>query len=194
MNFRAFSLLTLSVALTGCIIFDKKSEAVTFHQFSAPLASPTEKTAPLFIPRVKLPAALRRPTLVLIDEAGNVQLEDSQRWAAPLDLAIAENLGQHLVKNTGRVVSNRAPPGDHLVVLIDIDQFGINHGNAILQMHFRVESDAGRLLAEGQGAWNSPKAEKPADFVRAQSENLAKAAVIIGKVVAPLTTTSGANR
>lgn len=194
MNFRIFSLLLLSSALSGCIIFDKKSEAVTFHHFVGPKATATVKTAPLFIPRVHLPAALRRPTLVLIDEAGNVQVEDAQRWAAPLDVAIAENLGQHLVQNTGREVSSRAPQVDHLVVLIDVDQFGLHGGNAILQIHFRVENDTGGLLAEGQGTWNSPKAEKPADFVRAQSENLAKAAIIIGKVVAPLTATSGANR
>jgi len=79
-------------------------------------------------------------------------------------------------------------------VLIDVEQFARSQGTAVLQLRFRVENAAGQLLAEGQGTWNSPKADKPEDFVRAQSENLAKAALIIGKVLAPLTTTSGQSR
>lgn len=194
MTSRLLPLLAFSLLLTGCIVFDKKSESVTFHQFAAPQAKPTEKGPLVFIPRVTLPSALRRPTLVLIDEANNVQLEDSQRWASPLDRALAEALGQHLVKNTGRPVTYQAPGENHLVVLIDVDQFGLQRGAAVLQLRFRVENDSGRLLAEGQGTWNSPQAEKPEEFVRAQSENLAKAAIIIGKVLAPLTTSSGQTR
>jgi uncharacterized lipoprotein YmbA len=194
MTKRLLTILTASLLLTGCIVFDKKSESVTFHQLAAPQATPTVKGPLLFIPRVTLPSSVRRPTLVLIDEANNVQVEDSQRWATPLDRGLAEALGQHLVKNTGRPVTNQAPGESHLVLLIDVDQFALNHGTAVLQLRFRVENDAGHLLAEGQGTWNSPKAEKPEDFVRAQSENLAKAALIIGKVLAPLTTKSGPPR
>jgi uncharacterized lipoprotein YmbA len=194
MSFRLLPCLLAGLVLSGCIIFDKKSESVAFHQLSAPQASPTVAGPLLFVPRVTLPSALRRPTLVLIDEANNVQVEDSQRWASPLDRGIAEALGQHLIKDTGRPVTFQAPGEAHLVLLVDVDQFALSHGTAILQLHFRVETDSGRLLAQGQGTWNSPKAEKPEDFVRAQSENLAKAAFIIGKVLAPLTTTSGPSR
>lgn len=194
MTRRFLCLLTSSLLLTGCIVFDKKSEAVSFHQLAAPQATPTVSGPLLFIPRVTLPSALRRPTLVLIDEANNVQVDDTQRWASPLDRGLAEALGQHLMKNSGRPVTHQAPGESHLVLLIDVEQFAQNHGTAVLQLRFRVENDAGHLLAEGQGTWNSPKADKPEDFVRAQSENLAKAALIIGKVLAPLTTTSGPSR
>lgn len=194
MTRRFLCLLTSSLLLTGCIVFDKKSEAVSFHQLAAPQATPTVNGPLLFIPRVTLPSALRRPTLVLIDEANNVQVDDTQRWASPLDRGLAEALGQHLMKNSGRPVTHQAPGESHLVLLIDVEQFAQNHGTAVLQLRFRVENDAGHLLAEGQGTWNSPKADKPEDFVRAQSENLAKAALIIGKVLAPLTTTSGPSR
>lgn len=194
MTFRYLSAFALGLLLSGCIVFDKKSESVTFHQLTAPQAKPTEKGPLIFLPRVTLPSALRRPTLVLIDEASNVQVEDSQRWASPLDRGVAEALGQNLVKQTGRPVTYQAPSESHLVLLVDVDQFGLNHGSAVLQLRFRVENDSGRLLAEGQGTWNSPRAEKPEDFVRAQSENLAKAAIIIGKVLAPLTTSSGQTR
>lgn len=194
MTWRPLTLLTTALLLTGCIVFDKKSESVSFHQLAAPQATPTVGGPLLFIPRVTLPSALRRPTLVLIDEANNVQVDDSQRWASPLDRGLAEALGQHLIKNTGRPVTHQAPGESHLVLLIDVEQFARSHGTAVLQLRFRVENDAGHLLAEGQGTWNSPKADKPEDFVRAQSENLAKAALIIGKVLAPLTTTSGQSR
>jgi uncharacterized lipoprotein YmbA len=194
MSFRPLLLLALGLTLPGCIIFDKKSESVTFHQLNAPQVAPTAKGPAVFIPRGQLPTALRRPTLVLIDEAGNVRLEDSQRWAAPLDRSIAETIGQHLVQATGRPVALQAPSDAHLVLLIDVDQFGLHGETAVLQLHFRVENDAGQLLAQGQGTWNSPKAGNPTDFVRAQSENLAKAADIIGKVLAPLTPQSGKTR
>jgi len=83
MTSRLLTLLTASLLLTGCIVFDKKSESVSFHQLAAPQATPTEKGPLLFIPRVTLPSAVRRPTLVLIDEANNVQVEDSNAGPPP---------------------------------------------------------------------------------------------------------------
>jgi len=194
MNLRVATLLALVLPLAGCIVFDKKSEAVTFHQLAAPTATSTAQVPIVFIPRAQLPAALRRPTLVLIDEAGNVRLEDSQRWAAPLDRGMAETIGQHLVAITGRPATTYAPSEPHLVLLLDVEQFGLHGETAVLQLRFRVENDSGRLLAQGQGTWNTAKAGNPADFVRAQSENLAKAAQIIAKVLAPLTPSSGTPR
>ena len=38
---KAALLLPVCLLLAGCIIFDKKSEAVTFHQLVAPAAGPT---------------------------------------------------------------------------------------------------------------------------------------------------------
>jgi len=194
MNARLPLLCLLCLAMPGCIVFDRKSESVTFHQFSAPQAAPSTQGPLLFIPRAQLPSALRRPTLVIVDEAGNVRLEDSQRWATPLDRGISEAIGQHLTKNMARPVSFQAPGEPHLVLLIDVEQFALNRQAAVLQLRFRVENERGQLLAQGQGTWNSPKAENPADFVRAQSENLAKAADIIGKVLAPLDTKTGGSR
>lgn len=191
---RLLTFLAAGLLLSGCIVFDKKSDSVTFHQFVAPQAHATAAGPVVFIPRATLPSALRRPTLVLIDEANRVQVEDSQRWASPLDRGLAEAIGQHLIQNTGRPVTYQAPGEDHLVLLLDVDQFGLNHGTAVLQLRFRVENHAGHLLAQGQGTWNSPQAEKPEDFVRAQSENLAKAALIIGKVLSPLTAQPGPSR
>lgn len=57
MKFRAL-LLGLSALLTGCIIFDKKSEAVTFHQLASPAAITTRSTPILFVPE----PSSRRPS------------------------------------------------------------------------------------------------------------------------------------
>ena len=83
--------LALAALLSGCIIFDQKSEAVVFHQFAAPAAGPARTAAAgpqLFIPRAVIPSALRRPNVVLVDDAGWVHIEDAHRWVAPLDRSI----------------------------------------------------------------------------------------------------------
>ena len=78
-------LLGLTVLLSGCIIFDKKSEAVTFHQLASPAAVTTRSGPTLFVPRAIIPSALRRPNVVLIDDTGWVRIEDGNpvsevRW------------------------------------------------------------------------------------------------------------------
>jgi hypothetical protein len=52
--------LVLSVLIIGlmpgCITFDQKSESVTFHQLSGPIATPTQKGPILYIPRSDYPS------------------------------------------------------------------------------------------------------------------------------------------
>ncbi len=93
--------LGLTLLLTGCIIFDKKSEAVTFHQLASPATATTRNAPTLFVPRAAIPAALRRPNIVLLDDTGWVRIEDAHRWIAPLDRAVAEAVGRHLTSLTG---------------------------------------------------------------------------------------------
>ena len=76
----AVLLLGLTALLSGCIIFDKKSEAVTFHQLAAPATLPTRDGATLFVPRALIPSAIRRANIVLIDDTGWVRIEDAHRW------------------------------------------------------------------------------------------------------------------
>ena len=88
--------LALTALLSGCIIFDKKSEAVTFHQLASPAAVTTRSGPTLFVPRAIIPSALRRPNVVLIDDTGWVRIEDAHRWISPLDRAVPEAVGRHL--------------------------------------------------------------------------------------------------
>ena len=82
-------LIGLAALLSGCIIFDQKSEAVTFHQFAAPAGTvaPASTGTQVFVPRAIIPSALRRPNVVLLDDTGWVHIEDGHRWLAPLDRA-----------------------------------------------------------------------------------------------------------
>lgn len=42
--------LLLALSLAGCIVFDKKSEGVTFHQFAAQVVAPTSSRPLVFVP------------------------------------------------------------------------------------------------------------------------------------------------
>lgn len=176
--------------LTGCIVFDKKSEPVTFHQFAAEAALASKQGPMVYVPRVLLPSAVRRANLVLADETGSVRVEDAHRWAAPLDRLIGENLGARIVKASGLPVSLHAPAQAHLVLLVTVDRFALSDPRqAVLTLHYRIEKSNGELLKEGSGSWSAAMddASAPA-FVRAQSNNLAKAAAAISTELVSLET------
>lgn len=191
MNAR-FLLLGLTALLSGCIIFDKKSEAVTFHQLTAPAASATLPGPTLFVPRAIIPSALRRPNVVLLDDTGWVRVEDAHRWIAPLDRAVAEAVGRHVAAATGLPTANQSPADDHLVLLLTVDKMEVfapasgarplftipgtaeNKDTAVLQVSYRLERADGTLLSAGTLTRSRPLKERtPADFVAAQSANLA---------------------
>lgn len=199
MSFRPL-LLGLAALLSGCIIFDKKSEAVTFHQLAAPAAAARKAGPTLFVPRTVIPAALRRPNIVLIDDTGWVRVEDANRWIAPLDRAISEAVGRHLTAATGLPAAHQSPAEDHLVLLLTVDKMEIfapaaptrplfsipgttpNADTAILQVSFRLEKSDGTLLAAKTHASSRPLKERtPAEFTQAQSANLAAVAAEIAQ-------------
>jgi uncharacterized lipoprotein YmbA len=197
-----FLLLALTVLLSGCIIFDKKSEAVTFYQLAAPV-TPTTRVAPVvYVPRAMLPSALRRPNIVILDDNGWVRVEDAHRWVAPLDRAVAEAVGRHLTNQTGLPSVTQAPAEDHLVLLLTVDKmeafepaapgrslFSIpgtaaNNDTAIMQVTYRLEKSDGTLLSARTLSRSSPLKERaPAEFVRAQSANLAAISADIAKLI-----------
>jgi ABC-type uncharacterized transport system auxiliary subunit len=194
MIFRAF-VVALSALLTGCIIFDQKSEAVVFHQFAAPGAQPNRAVSAatqVFIPRAVIPSALRRPNVVLLDDNGWVQIEDAHRWIAPLDRAIPETVGRHLSARTGVVTTTQTPSEDHVVLLLTVDKMEIfapagpersifslpggtdKTSTASLQLTCRLEKADGTLVAVKTLTHASPlKVRTAAAFVQAQSANLA---------------------
>ena len=194
--------LGLSALLSGCIIFDKKSEAVTFHQLASPAAAATHATPILFIPRATIPSALRRPNVVLIDDTGWVRIEDAHRWVAPLDRAISEAVGRHLTMLTGLPATTQSPTDEHLVLSLTVDKMEVfapagsgrsifslpgttaNTDTATLQLTFRLEKSDGTLLSAKTLTESRPLKERSAtDFTQAQSANLAAAAAEIAKLL-----------
>ncbi len=201
MNFRAF-VIALTALLSGCIIFDQKSEAVVFHQFATPTGASAQDAAgtPVFVPRAIIPAALRRPNVVLLDDAGWVHIEDAHRWIAPLDRAIPETVAHHLRSRAGVITTTQTPSEDHLVLLLTVDKmevfapagpersiFSLPGGTdkastATLQLSCRLEKADGTLVAVKTFAQSRPLKERtPAAFVQAQSANLAEFSAEIAK-------------
>ena len=195
-------LLGLSALLSGCIIFDKKSEAVTFHQLASPAGITTRSTPILFVPRAVIPSALRRPNVVLIDDTGWVRIEDAHRWIAPLDRAIPEAVGRHLTSLTGLPSSTQSPAEEHLVLLLTVDKMEVfaparpersifsipgttpNTDTATLQVTFRLEKSDGILVATKTLSQSRPLKERsPNAFEQAQSANLAAISAEIAKLL-----------
>ena len=195
-------LLGLTALLSGCIIFDKKSEAVTFHQLASPAAVTTRPAPILFVPRAIIPSALRRPNVVLIDDTGWVRIEDAHRWIAPLDRAVPEAVGRHLTSLTGLPTSTQSPTDDHLILLLTVDKMEVftpagpersifslpgtapNTDTATLQITFRLEKADGTLLATQTLSRSRPLKERSAnEFTLAQSANLAVISAEIAKLV-----------
>jgi uncharacterized lipoprotein YmbA len=187
-------MLVLGLLLSGCIIFDQKSEAVVFHHFASPGAPAQAVPAgtPVYVPRAIIPASLRRPNVVLIDDKGWVLIEDAHRWVAPLDRAIPEAVARHLTARTGAVTTTQTPSEDHLVLLLTVDKMevfapagsersifsltGASDKAAIasLQMTCRLEKADGMLVAVKTLSQSSSLKERtPGAFVLAQSANLA---------------------
>ena len=202
MILRAF-IVTFAGLLSGCIIFDQKSEAVVFHQFAAPaagLAQPGSAGPQVFIPRAVIPSALRRPNVVLLDDAGWVHIEDAHRWIAPLDRAVPETVARHLRSRAGVITTTQTPAEDHLVLLLTVDKMEIftpagpersifslpggtdKASTATLQLTCRLEKADGTPIAVKTLAQSRPlKDRTPAAFVQAQSANLAELSAEIAK-------------
>ncbi len=195
-------LLGLTALLSGCIIFDKKSEAVTFHQLASPAAVTTRSGPTLFVPRAIIPSALRRPNVVLIDDTGWVRIEDAHRWISPLDRAVPEAVGRHLTSLTGLPSSMQSPAEEHLVLLLTVDKMEVftpagpersifsipgtapNTDTATLQVTFRLEKSDGTLLATKTLSQSRPLKERtPTEFEKAQSANLATISAEIAKLL-----------
>ena len=198
---RAF-VVALTALLSGCIIFDQKSEAVVFHQFAAPTGASAQDAdgTPVFVPRAIIPTALRRPNVVLLDDAGWVHIEDAHRWIAPLDRAIPETVARHLRSRAGVITTTQTPSEDHRVLLLTVDKMEIfapagaersifslpggtdKASTATLQLTCRLEKADGTLVAAKNFSQSRPLKERtPAAFVQAQSANLAELSAEIAK-------------
>ena len=183
--------LTLSLCcLTGCIIFDKKSEATIFYQFKSPASAASNFNPTILVTRPTLPSPLRRPSVVMLTPEGDVIIDDAHRWVGPLDRLISESVANHLTQITGQATSLQTPDQNHVTLFIEVDHFELvasKKASLILNYHF-VHQD-GTTLGGGQGTWVEPMNELSAHaFIDAQSQNLAKAAAAMAKTFQNLPT------
>lgn len=185
---KRLALLLLTAALAGCIVFDKKSEAVSFHQFATP-ASPAGTGQPLvLVPRATLPAAVRRPAVVMLTPTGEVLIDDAHRWAAPLDRLVAETIARHLERAAGATTALSTPDQPHLTLVLEFERFEVvAERRAALTVNYRFERGDGSAVAGGRSACVEPMPElTAAQFVAAQSRNLAKAGEAIAATLRAL--------
>ncbi len=179
-------LLLLFVALgslSGCIIFDKKSETTTFLQFKSPATEAQKLEPAIYVVRPNLPSALRRPNIIMLTPEGEAVIDDAHRWTAPLERLMAEAVANHLTKLTGQATTLQAPEKSFVTLIIDVDHFElIPPKKAVLILHYHFEQVDGTSIAGGQGTWIEPMHELSArEFVDAQSQNLTKASAAIAK-------------
>jgi uncharacterized lipoprotein YmbA len=188
-KFKIILCVVATSLITGCITFDQKSESVTFHQLSAPVATPTKKSPIIFIPRANIPVSLRRPTLVIADESRMIKVDDSHRWIASLDRSVSEIIGRNLTQQTGLPFELQTPSENYVVLFIDVEAMFLTTQSTVLQLHYRIEDAQGKTLSQGQGQWKAKRSENPIDYVNAQSENFASAAAQMAKDIKQLTET-----
>lgn len=184
-KFKIILCVVATSLITGCITFDQKSESVTFHQLSAPVATPTKKSPIIFIPRANITVSLRRPTLVIADESRMIKVDDSHRWIASLDRSVSEIIGRNLTQQTGLPFELQTPSENYVVLFIDVEAMFLTTQSTVLQLHYRIEDAQGKTLSQGQGQWKAKRSENPIDYVNAQSENFANAAAQIAKDIIP---------
>lgn len=179
---RPLVLLVTSLFLPGCIVFDKKSEAVTFHRFEAASAAASRPAPHIHVVRANLPASVRRPAVVLLAPEGEVLVDDGHRWTAPLDRLVAETIAQHVTRESGFPATTTVPDAPHFTLILECERFEVAATRrAALTVHYRFERADGSAVAGGTSACLEPMGELNATaFVAAQGRNLAK----VGKAIA----------
>ncbi len=182
------TLLFAALGLSGCIVFDKQSEAVTFHQFAAAEATATRSAPLIHVPRATLPAGVRRPAVVLLTPGGEVLIDDSHRWTATLDRLVAETVARHLTREAGTPTVATTPDAPHFTLILECERFEVLAGRrAALTIHYRLERADGSAVAGGTSACVEPMPDLGAPaFVAAQSRNLAKVGRAIAETVRAL--------
>ncbi|OHX10690.1 hypothetical protein BI347_19395 [Chromobacterium sphagni] len=104
---------------------------------------------------VNLPAGLDRPQLVLDNGNGQLQLLEFERWSAPLDRLLAQNLVLAVSRRSG-VASIYAYPqatmdGGDLRYMLDVRRLSLQPGRQVaLEVVWQLQNVAdGKLLAAG---------------------------------------------
>jgi hypothetical protein len=176
-----FSIGCLAVLVAGCA-----SAPSHFYTLDATAKRAGDATANygVMVGPVFVPASVERPQFVVNATSNRAEVEEFNRWAAPLDDSIARvvsvNLGELL--DTVRVISAPMPnfgPAYH--VTLRVERFestrgeGNQNGSALLDAVWAVSNPKGEPLASGRFTQTEPAPGNSFEAIAAaHSRNLAK--------------------
>lgn len=185
------SVLVATLLLVACGTSPKPSFYTLSSESIATSGNARVQAYTLSVGPLTLPGALDRPQLVVRKDANIVEINEFQRWAAPLQPEMTRVLAEDLAKVLGlpRVLTQAdsgAGNADYRVA-IDVQRFDITPGGgAQLELAWTVRHSSGAQRS-GHAALEEPVQDKGYDvLVAAQSRMLAKASQAIAQDVKAL--------
>jgi uncharacterized lipoprotein YmbA len=141
--------LILLCALAGCA----STPAPHLYELSAtsaPASAP--RNVSISVPPVAVPALVDRPQMVLRERGSQVRIDDANRWAVPLQDAIAAVIGDNLANLLGTDEVN-APAGQRpdFSVAVDVQRFESEPGvYTLLEASWAVRRGEGGAIVRGR--------------------------------------------
>lgn len=184
----------VAALLAGLLVGCASSPPVQFYALEpAVVASPTEHDSQgvLQITRVRIPPMLDRQQIVRESAPYRVEINDQNRWSAPVDQMVQQVLTRDLLRilPPGQVALPRAPTApDTRRIVVDILRFAADPSNTIqLEANWTVMAATAdtaactRYLKLSQAAASASYA----DIVQAMSAALGQASVQIAHASPP---------
>ena len=166
----------LLLALAGCA--SPQARFYGLEPTAGAAAEPAQFGKRVMLGPIGLPAALDRPQLVLDDGGGQLRLQEFERWSAPLDRLLAQNLARAVSRRSG-VASVYAYPqptmdGGDLRYALDVRRLSLQPGRqASLEVVWQLQGVAdGKLLAAGSFSRSVPLAAPGTDAALAGLQSL----------------------
>lgn len=183
-------LLLIAALAAGCA--SAPSHFYTLNSTAKATGAPAEKCSVIIGP-VFIPAAVDRPQFVITTSPNQVQVDEFDRWDAPLDEAIARVISSDLVVLLGTPRVASAPGldlGPAYRVTIRVERFETirggdkQNGEALVDAIWTVRSPAGQTVGSGRTTANEPTEGTGFDaFAAAHSRALAKVSNDIAAVI-----------
>ncbi|UTH73218.1 PqiC family protein [Chromobacterium sp. IIBBL 290-4] len=174
-------------ALAGCA-----SPQSRFYGLDAPLqgAAPAQFGKRVLLGPVILPAALDRPQLVLDLGQGQLQLQEFDRWSAPLDRLLAQRLSLAVSRASGLASVYAYPQpgmdGGDLRIAVDVRALSLKPGQgAALEAVWQLQNVSdGKVLASGSFSRSQAAASSEPGALLASLQSLLDA--LAADLAAPL--------
>ncbi|MDF0604917.1 PqiC family protein [Neisseriaceae bacterium TC5R-5] len=178
--------MMIAALLSACA-----SPPATFHQIEPQLtasASALTLGKRIMVGPVALPAGLERPQLLLETPGGELKLLEFQRWAAPLDKALAQTIATNLSRQLGLASIYAYPQpgmdGGDLRLLLDIRQLRLQQGRQVrLEAVWQLlPARSGAALAGGYFNESVPlSSDEPAAAVQGVQQLVTQLSEVLAK-------------